>query len=82
MPDAPQLFFWIGSLYFLTNSVAVKKDTKTTNQNLLLFGICAGLCIMSKVHGVFLWFGVKPIFFFYAKVWHSAGPDQNICDKA
>ena len=57
MPDAPQLFFWIASLYFLTNSVAVKKDTKTTNQNLLLFGICAGLCIMSKVHGVFLWFG-------------------------
>jgi hypothetical protein len=32
--------------------------------------------------GVFLWFGVKPIFFFYAKVWRSAGPDQNICDKA
>ncbi len=57
MPDAPQLFFWIWSLYFLTTITASSEDSKTLNKNLLFFGLCAGLCIMSKVHGVFLWFG-------------------------
>ena len=57
MPDAPQLFFWICSLYFLTTITNSSENSKTLNKNLLLFGLCAGLCIMSKLHGVFLWFG-------------------------
>jgi 4-amino-4-deoxy-L-arabinose transferase-like glycosyltransferase len=65
MPDAPQLFFWICSLYFLTNIITSSEDSKTVNQNLLLFGICTGLCIMSKVHGVFLWFGFGLYILFY-----------------
>jgi hypothetical protein len=65
MPDAPQLFFWICSLYFLTNIITSGEDSKAVNQNLLLFGICTGLCIMSKVHGVFLWFGFGIYILFY-----------------
>lgn len=57
MPDAPQLFFWICSLHFLTTITNSSEKSKTLNKNLLLFGLCAGLCIMSKLHGVFLWFG-------------------------
>jgi hypothetical protein len=57
MPDSPQLFFWICSLYFLTTITNSSEKSKTLNKNLLLFGLCAGLCIMSKLHGVFLWFG-------------------------
>ena len=54
LPDSPQLFFWIISLYFLIHFIA---DEKSKNAYLILFGISTGLSIMSKVHGVFLWFG-------------------------
>lgn len=57
LPDAPQLFFWMGSIYFLINIVHPESQSLQKKYNLLLFGLCTGFCIMSKVHGVFLWFG-------------------------
>jgi len=57
MPDAPQLFFWMLSLYFLVYLIADEKNKAKSNWYLVLFGLCTGLCVMSKVHGVFLWFG-------------------------
>ena len=65
MPDAPQLFFWICCIYFQINIITSSEDSKKVNQNLLFFGICTGLCIMSKVHGVFLWFGFGLYILFY-----------------
>lgn len=56
MPDAPQLFFWMISLLMLIKIVK-HCDTKPHNLHIILFGIFSGLCIMSKIHGVFLWFG-------------------------
>lgn len=54
MPDAPQMLFWTVSLWMLAGI--------TKNENnwsaWILFGIMAGLCIMSKVHGAFLYFGL------------------------
>lgn len=58
MPDAPQLFFWILSIYFLIPVVSHTDGAKKVNLHLLLFGISTGLCVMSKVHGVFLWLGL------------------------
>ena len=57
LPDAPQLFFWMGSIYFLINIVHPESKSLPKKYYLLLFGLCTGFCIMSKVHGVFLWFG-------------------------
>lgn len=57
LPDAPQLFFWMGSIYFLINIVHPENQSLPKKFYLLLFGLCTGFCIMSKVHGVFLWFG-------------------------
>jgi len=57
MPDAPQLFFWILSLYSLIYVISSDRNKRKTNFYLILFGVATGLCIMSKVHGVFLWFG-------------------------
>ena len=57
LPDSPQMFFWLWALLvFLT---IIRSDAGDSKQRWLwgLFGIAAGLCIMSKVHGVFLWFG-------------------------
>lgn len=57
LPDAPQLFFWMGSIYFLINIVHPENKSLPKKYYLLLFGLCTGFCIMSKVQGVFLWFG-------------------------
>ena len=57
LPDAPQLFFWMGSIYFLINIVHPENQSLPKKFYLLLFGLCTGFCIMSKVQGVFLWFG-------------------------
>lgn len=57
LPDAPQLFFWIAALYFLIQIVQSLETNLKFNRNILLFGVFVGLCVMSKVQGVFLWFG-------------------------
>ena len=57
MPDAPQLFFWIISASLLTKIVSDIEKNKNYNTTILIFGVVAGLCIMSKIHGVFLWIG-------------------------
>lgn len=57
LPDAPQLFFWIAALYFLIQIVQSLETNLNFRRNILLFGVFVGLCVMSKVHGVFLWFG-------------------------
>jgi hypothetical protein len=42
-------------------------NEKNKNRNLLLLGIVIGLCIMSKVHGVFLWFGFGVYILFFQR---------------
>ncbi|MFV8376352.1 ArnT family glycosyltransferase [Flavobacterium sp. LB1P71] len=57
MPDSPQLFFWIICVSLLIKIVSATKTDTNLNYNLLLFGLVTGLCTMSKIHGMFLWFG-------------------------
>ncbi len=57
MPDAPQHFFWIVAIYLLVQLFTEPKLPIQINRLLLSFGLVAGFCIMSKVHGVFLWLG-------------------------
>ena len=54
MPDAPQMVFWTLSLWMLAR---ITKDASSWT-NWILFAIAAGLCMMSKVHGVFIYFGL------------------------
>ena len=65
LPDSPQLFFWLVSVYFLIQIVSDTTQSKKLNYCLILFGLFSGLCIMSKIHGVFLWvgFGLYVLFF-------------------
>ncbi len=67
MPDAPQMLFWVASLYFVT--LINKNDALPYYW--LGFGICAGLCIMSKVHGIFLWSGLILFALLYSKKWFT-----------
>lgn len=65
LPDSPQLFFWLLSVFFVLKIVSNQDFSKQQNLNLLFFGLYSGLCIMSKVHGVFLWFGFGMFVLFY-----------------
>lgn len=67
MPDSPQLFFWIIGVSLIIKIVTAAKTDKSLNYNILLFGLVAGLCIMSKIHGVFLWLGFGLYILFYQR---------------
>jgi len=50
MPDSAQVLFWCASLYFFQRLVL---DPGRWD-NWFLAGICTGLCVLSKVHALFL----------------------------
>lgn len=62
-PDAAQMVFWTASLYFITKIFEDENRVKYW----LLFGIAAGLAIMSKVHAVFLWEGMFLYILFFKR---------------
>lgn len=65
MPDSPQMICWTFSLWMFAR-IAIGGNTW---RNWLLFGLGAGLCIMSKVHGVFLWGGVGLYILLHQRHW-------------
>ncbi len=57
LPDSPQILCWLICIYLM---IRISEENTSRKQLLALFillGISAGLCIMSKVHGIFLWVG-------------------------
>jgi hypothetical protein len=65
MPDAPQMVFYTFSLWMIAR---VTLDDKKW-LNWILFGIASGLCIMSKIHGAFLWVGLGIYILFVKRHW-------------
>ncbi len=65
MPDAPQMLFYTLALWMLA---AITKEEKRWLY-WILFGTAAGLCIMSKVHGIFLWSGLGLHIIFKKRAW-------------
>lgn len=57
LPDTPQLIFWLISVYLIVNIVKNNPAGRVLNRQLLALGILIGLCMLSKIHGVFLWAG-------------------------
>ncbi|RYZ19668.1 MAG: glycosyltransferase family 39 protein [Chitinophagaceae bacterium] len=53
LPDSPQTLFWCAALYCVARIHEAPKRWKFW----LLFGLLAGLSVLGKVHGIFLWFG-------------------------
>jgi hypothetical protein len=66
LPDSPQMLFWCWALYLLAKITTGRENSFVL---WLLFGLAAGLCIMSKIHGVFLWFGAGLYVIFYKRNW-------------
>lgn len=65
LPDSPQMVFWTLSLWLIAK---ITKDEDRWSY-WLLFGLSSGLCIMSKVHGVFLWIGLGSFVLFQKRSW-------------
>lgn len=59
LPDSPQVVFWLAALYCIVLAVKLLSEEKRLPVYIwLLIGVLNGLCIMCKVHGVFLWGGL------------------------
>ena len=69
LPDSPQVLFWILSMYLMLILISQNQSQKTNHLLMLALGVCIGLCIMSKVHGVFLWFGFGMYILVYQRQW-------------
>lgn len=69
MPDSPQMVCWTFSIWMFARIIVNDGRWK----DWILFGVGAGLCIMSKVHGVFLWGGAGLYLLLHKRTW-LAGP--------
>ena len=67
LPDSPQLFFWVLSIYLMVNIIDDRIARRKQNTLLLLLGVSIGCCVMSKVHGIFLWAGFGAYVLFYRR---------------
>lgn len=68
LPDSPQAFFWFWAVYLLIKILQQKDDRKLWSL-WLLFGLASGLCILCKVHGIFLWLGVGIYALLFNRSW-------------
>ncbi|HEY8733109.1 MAG TPA: glycosyltransferase family 39 protein, partial [Puia sp.] len=58
LPDSPQMVFWFSAILILLKISRLSAHDRKYTLLWCLFGIATGLCIMSKVHGMFIWLGV------------------------
>ena len=69
LPDTPQTFFILLSLYFGIPAVTAINPSKDNCNNIMLFGLFAGLAFLSKYHSLFIWFGFGLYILFNNRVW-------------
>lgn len=65
MPDSPQMLFWCWCLYLLAKISKEPDSWKYWS----LFGVSLGLCLMSKVHAVFIPFGLLTYILIKQRTW-------------
>lgn len=67
LPDSPQVVFWLLSMYFMIRILEERGASRKQSVDFILLGISIGLCIMSKVHGIFLWLGFGAYIIFHRR---------------
>jgi 4-amino-4-deoxy-L-arabinose transferase-like glycosyltransferase len=67
LPDSPQVIFWLMSMYFMLRILDYKTADRKQVVDFILLGVSIGFCIMSKVHGVFLWLGFGAYIIFHRR---------------
>ena len=58
MPDTPLMLFWLLAVWMALRVIARNEAIQRRNLNLVLFGLFAGLAMLSKYSGIFLWVGM------------------------
>ncbi|MFZ4522212.1 MAG: ArnT family glycosyltransferase [Bacteroidales bacterium] len=72
LPDTPQVFFWLLTLYLLLISLPDRGLSPRSRKLILLAGATAGMAMLSKYHSVFLLTGVLVYITFYNRRWFTA----------
>jgi 4-amino-4-deoxy-L-arabinose transferase-like glycosyltransferase len=57
LPDSPEMVFWFLGLFMLIKISRLSPENSKANVLWGFFGLVAGLSILCKEHGAFLWFG-------------------------
>ena len=69
LPDTPQLFFWLITLYLLIKSLPDRETSVQSKRKLILAGIFIGLGMLSKYTSAYLWIGALLYILFYNRNW-------------
>jgi len=69
IPDAPLVLFWLLSLMLIVDVLPAYKIDREARWKMILLGVYAGLAILSKYQGVFIWLGALLFIFLYNKKW-------------
>ncbi|NPD46094.1 MULTISPECIES: glycosyltransferase family 39 protein [unclassified Lentimicrobium] len=72
MPDTPQLFFWIFSLFLMIDILPDKDMVNSNKRRFLLLGLTIGLGMISKYTTLFLWPGIFLYIQFYNRNWFKS----------
>jgi hypothetical protein len=67
LPDSPQVVCWLLSIYGMTEILNSETGSRRQNGLFILLGIVTGCCIMSKIHGIFLWLGFGGYLIFHRR---------------
>ena len=65
LPDSPQMVFWTFSLWMIAR-ISLNENSWAS---WILFGVTAGLCMMSKIHGAFIWTGMGAFILLQKRKW-------------
>ncbi len=67
LPDSPLVVFWLLAMYSMICILKSEEGIRNRNLYFILLGVSSGLCVMSKVHGIFLWLGFGAYLFLYRR---------------
>jgi hypothetical protein len=67
LPDAPQMVFWVLSVWLMVQILDESLPRRKRDRLQILLGVTIGCCIMSKVHGIFLWVGWGAFVLFFRR---------------
>lgn len=71
LPDTPQVFFWLVTMYCLLQSLPEQQVTRSGRNWLFFAGVTAGLALLSKYHSVFLLGGAFMYTLIYSRRWFT-----------
>ena len=69
LPDTPQVFFWLMSLYLMLDILPNRELPAGSKQKMIFLGLTIGLGMLSKYNSVFLWIGTGLYIIFYNRNW-------------